>query len=292
MEIEKSSTDLDMETNQPKDPKTKQQTQQYESPTKPSKPSGLDSTIECLLLFGGNALFFLLLPFTIWAAVKIALDYQRYVVFRLGKISGGARGPGPIFINPLIDEARNIDMRTVTFDVKPQEVLTRDSVTVAVDAVVYFRVYEPISCVVNIVDASHATKLLAQTTLRNLLGTLTLSDILSDRENISTQMQTQLDEATDYWGIKVERVEIKDVILPRELQRAMAAEAEAAREAKAKVIAAEGEFKASQSLQAAAEVISKSPGALHLRYLQTLNTISAEHNSTVVFPFPIELLKK
>ncbi|KAK4321946.1 hypothetical protein Pmani_007278 [Petrolisthes manimaculis] len=171
------------------------------------------------------------------------------------------------------------------------EVLTKDSVTVSVDAVVYYRVSNATVSVANVENAHHSTRLLAQTTLRNMLGTKNLHEILGDRESISCDMQGVLDDATENWGIKVERVEIKDVRLPVQLQRAMAAEAEAAREARAKVIAAEGEQKASRALKEAAEVISLSPAALQLRYLQTLNTISAEKNSTIIFPLPIDFLK-
>ncbi|KAK5975567.1 Mechanosensory protein 2, partial [Trichostrongylus colubriformis] len=170
------------------------------------------------------------------------------------------------------------------------QILSKDSVTVAVDAVVYFRISNATISVTNVEDASRSTKLLAQTTLRNILGTRTLAEMLSDREAISHQMQSTLDEATDPWGVKVERVEVKDVRLPLQLQRAMAAEAEATREAGAKVIAAEGEQKASWALREAAEVIASSPCAIQLRYLQTLNSISAEKNSTIIFPFPIELI--
>ncbi|XP_076049101.1 band 7 protein AGAP004871-like isoform X1 [Oratosquilla oratoria] len=195
------------------------------------------------------------------------------------------------FTLPCIETSRKVDLRTVTFDVPPQEVLTKDSVTVSVDAVVYYRVSNATVSVANVENAHHSTRLLAQTTLRNMLGTKNLHEILGDRESISSDMQTVLDDATENWGIKVERVEIKDVRLPVQLQRAMAAEAEAAREARAKVIAAEGEQKASHALKQAAEVISQSPAAIQLRYLQTLSTISAEKNSTIIFPLPIDLLK-
>merc|ERR1719182_1243278 len=181
-------------------------------------------------------------------------------------------------------------MRTQVFDVVPQEVLTKDSVTVSVDAVVYYRVSNATISVANVENAHHSTRLLAQTTLRNILGTKNLHEILSERDSISFSMQTVLDEATKAWGIKVERVEIKDARLPVQLQRAMAAEAEAAREARAKVIAAEGEQKASKSLREASEIIAGSHSALQLRYLQTLNSISAEKNSTIIFPLPIDLI--
>ncbi|KAK5984149.1 Mechanosensory protein 2 [Trichostrongylus colubriformis] len=197
---------------------------------------------------------------------------------------------GIFFIVPCIDTYRKVDLRVLSFEVPPQEILSKDSVTVAVDAVVYFRISNATISVTNVEDAARSTKLLAQTTLRNILGTKTLAEMLSDREAISHQMQTTLDEATEPWGVKVERVEVKDVRLPVQLQRAMAAEAEAAREARAKVIVAEGEQKASRALKEAAEVIAESPSALQLRYLQTLNSISAEKNSTIIFPFPIDLL--
>ncbi|XP_052787993.1 band 7 protein AGAP004871-like isoform X3 [Mya arenaria] len=230
------------------------------------------------------------LPFSLCLCIKVVQEYERAVIFRLGRLlSGGAKGPGLFFIVPCIDSYTKVDLRTVSFDVPPQEVLTKDSVTVAVDAVVYYRVYNANTSITNVEDANRSTRLLAATTLRNVLGTKNLSEILADREAISHQMQTSLDEATDPWGVKVERVEVKDVRLPVQLQRAMAAEAEAAREARAKVIAAEGEQKASRALKEAADVISESPAAIQLRYLQTLNTISAEKNSTIIFPLPIEL---
>jgi erythrocyte band 7 integral membrane protein len=230
-------------------------------------------------------------PVSIFMCIKIVAQYERAVIFRLGRLKpGGAQGPGLFFILPCIDEYRKVDLRVVSFQVPPQEILSKDSVTVEVDAVVYFRVSNATVSVVNIEDSTGSTKLLAQTTLRNVLGTKTLSEMLSDREHISHQMQLALDEATENWGVQVERVEVKDVRLPKQLQRAMAAEAEANREAKAKVIAAEGEQKASQALKDAAITLSENPAALQLRYLQTLGTISAEHNSTIIFPFPIDIL--
>ncbi|XP_055898905.1 mechanosensory protein 2-like isoform X3 [Biomphalaria glabrata] len=230
-------------------------------------------------------------PFSLCLCIKVVQEYERAVIFRLGRLlSGGAKGPGLFFIIPCMDSYTKVDLRTVSFDVPPQEVLTRDSVTVAVDAVVYYRVKNATMSITNVEDANRSTRLLAATTLRNVLGTKNLSEILSDRENISHLMQTSLDEATDPWGVKVERVEVKDVRLPVQLQRAMAAEAEASREARAKVIAAEGEQKASKSLKEAADIMIQSPAALQLRYLQTLNTISAEKNSTIIFPLPIDML--
>jgi len=221
----------------------------------------------------------------------VVQEYERAVVFRLGRLrSGGAKGPGLFFVMPCVDSYKKVDLRTVSFDVPPQEVLSRDSVTVSVDAVVYYRVSNPTMATNNIEDYSHSTRLLAATTLRNVLGTKNLAEILSERETISQVMQNALDEATDPWGVKAERVEIKDVRLPVQLQRAMAAEAEAAREARAKVIAAEGEQKASRALREAANVIAESSSALQLRYLQTLSSIAAEHNSTIIFPMPMNIL--
>ncbi|XP_039362728.1 stomatin [Mauremys reevesii] len=231
-------------------------------------------------------------PISIWLCIKIIKEYERAIIFRLGRIGrGGAKGPGLFFILPCTDSFIKVDMRTISFDIPPQEILTKDSVTVNVDGVVYYKVQNATLAVANITNADSATRLLAQTTLRNVLGTKNLSQILSDREEIAHSMQVTLDEATDEWGIKVERVEIKDVKLPVQLQRAMAAEAEAAREARAKVIAAEGEMNASRALKEASIVISESPAALQLRYLQTLTTIAAEKNSTIVFPLPIDLLQ-
>ncbi|XP_061406723.1 stomatin-like isoform X2 [Lethenteron reissneri] len=223
-------------------------------------------------------------PLSVWFCLKVVREYERAVVFRLGKLlPGGAIGPGLFLVMPCIDTFVKVDMRTVTFDVPPQEILTRDSVTVAVDAVVYYRVHDATAAVTNVVYADGATRLLAQTALRNVLGTRSLSDIVSERE-------TSLDEATEPWGIKVQRVEIKDVRLPPQMQRAMAAEAEAIREARAKVVSAEGEMNASRSLKEAAIVLGESSGALQLRYLQTLNNIAAERNSTIIFPIPIDIL--
>merc|ERR1719490_60879 len=245
-----------------------------------------------LILTGFSFLLVLAtLPFSLFTCVKVVQEYERAVIFRLGRLQpGGAKGPGLFFVMPCIDSYQKVDLRTVSFDVPPQEVLSRDSVTVSVDAVVYYRVSNPTMATNNIEDYSHSTRLLAATTLRNVLGTKNLAQVLSEREHIADYMQSTLDEATDPWGVKVERVEIKDVRLPVQLQRAMAAEAEAAREARAKVIAAEGEQKASHSLKEAAMVIQESPSALQLRYLQTLTSISAEKNSTIIFPIPVDII--
>merc|ERR1719242_2052608 len=231
------------------------------------------------------------LPFSLLMVVKVVQEYERTVIFRLGRVlSGGARGPGVFFIIPCVDIYEKIDLRVQNFDVPPQEILTKDSVTVFVNAIMYYKVKDPISAVANVDDYSGSARLLAATTLRNVLGMRNLGEILSERESIAQEMQSALDEATEPWGVKVERVEVKDVRVPEQLQRAMAAEAEAAREARAKVIAAEGEHKASRALRHAAEVIVDSPAALQLRYLQTLNSISAENNSTIVFPVPIDIM--
>jgi len=244
-----------------------------------------------MITFFSIVLVFITIPFSLCFAVKVVQEYERVVIFRLGRLlSGGARGPGIFFIVPCVDSYQKVDMRTLTFDVPPQEILTKDSVTVHVDAIMYYKVSNAICAISNVDDYGQSTRLLAATTLRNVLGTKNLGDILSERESIATMMQSTLDEATDPWGVKVERVEVKDVRLPQQLQRAMAAEAEAAREARAKVIAAEGEHKSSRALAHAAEIISQTPAALQLRYLQTLNNISAEKNSTIVFPVPIDII--
>lgn len=239
------------------------------------------SAFFCILIF----------PITFFISIKIVKEYERAVIFRLGRITARkAKGPGIFFVIPCTDSFVKVDLRTISFDIPPQEILTKDSVTVSVDGVVYFRVNDPVASVANVSSADYSTRLLAQTTLRNVLGTKNLSEVLSDREGISHSMQMTLDEATDSWGIKVERVEIKDVKLPQQMQRAMAAEAEAAREARAKVIAAEGEMNASRALKEASLVIAESPSGLQLRYLQTLTTIAAEKNSTIIFPLPMDVM--
>lgn len=233
------------------------------------------------------------LPFSLCVCFKVVQEYERAVIFRLGRLlQGGSKGPGIFFVLPCIESYQKVDLRTITLDVPPQEVLTKDSVTVSVDAVVYYRVSNATVSVANVENAHHSTRLLAQTTLRNILGTKPLHEILSERDSISQAMQNALDEATEPWGIKVERVEIKDARLPEQLQRAMAAEAEASREARAKVIAADGEMRASKALREASNIIDESPSALQLRYLQTLNSIAAEKNSTIIFPVPIDFISQ
>ncbi|XP_071797626.1 mechanosensory protein 2-like [Asterias amurensis] len=244
-----------------------------------------------VLMFFSYIIFVLTLPFSLCACIKTVAEYERAIIFRAGRLlPGGPKGPGLFFILPCIDDFIVIDLRTLSFDVAPQEILSKDSVTVTVDAVVYFRVSDPTMAVLNVENYKRSTELLAATTLRNVLGTKTLAEVLSQRDEISSTLKSLLDDATDPWGIKVERVEIKDVRLPIQMQRAMAAEAEASREARAKVIAAEGEQNASRALKEAADIIAQSPNALQLRYLQTLNSISAEKNSTIIFPLPIDIL--
>jgi len=233
------------------------------------------------------------LPLSLFFVVKVVQEYERAVIFRLGRLLvGGARGPGVFFILPCVDTYEKVDMRTHNYEIPPQEILTKDSVTVFVNAIMYYKVKNAIHAVANVDDYGGSARLLAATTLRNVLGTMTLGEILSTREKIATEMKETLDVATEPWGVRVERVEVKDVRVPEQLMRAMAAEAEAAREARAKVIAAEGEHRASRALRHAAEVIVDSPAALQLRYLQTLNSISAENNSTVIFPVPIDIMSQ
>ena len=202
----------------------------------------------------------------------------------------GARGPGLILLIPFIERMTKVDLRTLTMDIPRQEVITRDNVTVNVNAVAYFRVVDPNAAMVNIADHIRATSQIAQTTLRSVLGQVELDQLLSERENINQQLQTIIDEQTEPWGVKVSVVEVKDVELPQSMQRAMARQAEAEREKRAKVIHAEGEFQASQQLQAAAAIIATQPIAIQLRYLQTLTEIAAEKNSTIVFPLPMDLI--
>ncbi|UXI21063.1 Iron/zinc purple acid phosphatase-like protein [Sarcoptes scabiei] len=246
---------------------------------------------ERILMFFSIFLIIITLPVSLIFCIKMVQEYERAVIFRLGRLmKGGPKGPGIFIIVPCIDDFARIDLRTISFDVPPQEILTKDSVTVAVDAVVYYRIINATMAVVNVKDVTRATRLLAASILRNVLGTKDLSQLLSERESIANVIRKQLDEATDPWGVLVERIEVKDVRLPVQMQRAMAAEAEAVREARAKVIAAEGEERASEALRLAAKTMMESPAALQLRYLQTLNTIAAEKNSTIIFPIPMEML--
>ncbi len=224
------------------------------------------------------------------ASIKIVQEYERGVIFRLGRLMG-ARGPGLFFIIPGVESMRKIDLRIVTLDVPAQEAITRDNVTVKVNAVVYFRVVNPEDAVVKVLDYIRATSLIAQTTLRSILGQSDLDHLLSERDKINAELQRVIDEQTDAWGIKVTSVEVRDIELPQSMQRAMARQAEAEREKRAKIIHAEGEFSASQQLANAAQVIGSQPATLQLRYLQTLTEIAAEKNSTIIFPLPIDLLR-
>lgn len=226
----------------------------------------------------------------ILSAVRILKEYERGVVFRLGRIAG-QRGPGLIILVPLVDKMIKVSLRTVTLDVPPQDVITKDNVSVKVNAVVYFRVMDPIKSIIEVENYLYATSQIAQTTLRSVLGEVELDDLLSNREQINHKLQEIIDKETDPWGIKVSLVEIKHVDLPDEMRRAMAAQAEAERERRAKVISAQGELQLAETLMKAAEIMSKFPAALQLRYLQTLNVISAENNSTIIFPLPLELFK-
>lgn len=222
--------------------------------------------------------------------IRIVQEWERGVIFRLGKYDR-TRGPGLIFLVPIIDKMLKVDLRVVTMEVPPQEVITKDNVTMKVNAVIYFRVISPDSAVIKVLDYIRATSQIAQTTLRSILGQSELDEILAKRDQINEKLQVIIDEQTEPWGIKVSVVEIKDVELPQTMQRAMAKQAEAEREKRAKVIHAEGEFLAAQRLQDAAKVIQQEPAALQLRYLQTLTEIAVEKSSTILFPVPIDTLK-
>ncbi len=226
----------------------------------------------------------------LFQSVKIVQEYERGVIFRLGRVIAGAKGPGLFFIIPLVDKMVKVNLQTVTVNVPSQEVITRDNVTVRVDAVAYFNVVEPIRAVINIQNYLFATSQVAQTTLRSVCGTAELDELLSERVRLNTEIQRIVDELTEPWGVKVTLVEIKDVTLPPEMQRAIARQAEAERERRAKIISAEGEFQAAQKLSDAAAIISVNPVAYQLRVLQTVTEVAAEKNSTLVLPFPIELL--
>ncbi len=245
------------------------------------------SSLETLVLLAAVVLFLL---FIFSAAVKVVPEYQRGVVFRLGRVIG-AKGPGIFLLIPIVDKMTRVDLRTVTLDVPPQEAITKDNVPIKVNAVVYFRVIDPNKSVIEVQNFVLATSQIAQTTLRSVLGQADLDHLLTEREKINMRLQEIIDEQTDPWGIKVSIVEIKDVEIPQGMQRAMARQAEAERERRAKVIAAEGEFQASEKLSQAAAVLDRTPTSIQLRYLQTLVEIAAEKNSTVIFPLPIDLLE-
>jgi regulator of protease activity HflC (stomatin/prohibitin superfamily) len=231
-----------------------------------------------------------LLLFFLASAIRILNEYERGVVFRLGRVIS-AKGPGLIILIPIVDKMVKVSLRLIAMDVDPQDVITRDNVSVKVNAVIYFRVMDPVKAVIEVENYMYATSQLAQTTLRSVCGQAELDELLSERENINSQLQEILDTHTDPWGIKVSTVEVKHIDLPQEMQRAMAKQAEAERERRAKVINAEGEYQAADKLAAAATIIGDHPMALQLRYLQTLREISAENNSTTLFPIPIDLFK-
>src|SRR5690242_11620793 len=236
------------------------------------------------------AVVVLLLLF-LFAAVKVAREYERGIIFRLGRLLPNPKGPGLFILIPIVDRMVKVDLRTVTLNVPPQEVITKDNVPVRVNAVAYFRIVEPKNAIVQVENFMVATSQIAQTTLRSVLGQHVLDELLSERDKINTILQSIIDEATSPWGIKVSVVEVKDVEIPSDMQRAMARQAEAERERRAKVISAEGEYQASERLKDAAAVMSHEPITVQLRYLQTLLEIGATNNSTVVFPIPIEFLE-
>jgi regulator of protease activity HflC (stomatin/prohibitin superfamily) len=231
-----------------------------------------------------------LVLFFLWSAIKVLNEYERGVIFRLGRVIK-AKGPGLIILIPIIDRMTKVSMRLVAMDVDPQDVITRDNVSVQVNAVIYFRVIDPVKAIVEVESYNYAMSQLAQTTLRSVCGQAELDELLSDREKINNQLQEILDMHTDPWGIKVATVELKHIDLPQEMQRAMAKQAEAERERRAKVINAEGEYQAATRLSDAAKIIQDHPMALQLRYLQTMREMSAENNSTTIFPLPIDLFR-
>lgn len=239
-----------------------------------------------LLIWGFIALFFL-------SSLRILNEYERGVVFRLGRLirGGGLKGPGIVIIIPFIDKMVKVSLRTVVLDVPPQDIITSDNVSIKVNAVVYFRVLDPVKTVVEVENYFAATSQISQTTLRSVLGQSEMDDLLSQRDVINQKLQQIIDGQTDPWGIKVSTVEVKQIDLPQEMQRAMAKQAEAERERRSKIIAAEGEFQAAQKLAEAAKILSGESSAITLRYLQTLREIATENNSTTLFPVPIDLLK-
>lgn len=232
----------------------------------------------------------ILVFFILANAIRILREYERGVIFRLGRLVG-AKGPGLILLIPIIDKMVKVSLRTVPMDVPPQDIITRDNVTVKVNAVAYFRVMDPVKAIIDVEDYAYATSQIAQTTLRSILGQAELDDLLSNREKINQDLQKIIDEQTEPWGVKVSVVEVKNVDLPQEMQRAIARQAEAERERRAKVIHAEGELQASVKINEAAKILGETPVGIQLRYLQTLVEISSEKNSTIMFPIPIDLIK-
>lgn len=242
------------------------------------------------MFFSFFAFLFFLALFLLASSIRIVQEYERGVIFRLGRCVG-ARGPGLFLLIPFIERMRKVDLRVVTMDVPSQEVITRDNVTVKVNAVVYFRIINPVDAVIKVVDPVYATSQLAQTTLRSVLGQSELDELLANREAINQRLQQIIDEGTEPWGVKVSLVEVRDVELPSTMQRAMAAQAEAERERRAKIIHAEGELQAAEKLAEAARIIAREPITVQLRYLQTLREIATNNNSTIVFPLPLDLVR-
>ena len=240
--------------------------------------------------FYGIVVVVILVALFLANAIRVLNEYERGVIFRLGRVIA-AKGPGLIILIPLVDRMQKVSLRLIAADVPPQDVITRDNVSVKVNAVIYFRVVDPVKAIISVADYLYATSQLAQTTLRSVCGQAELDDLLAERDKINAHIQEILDKHTDPWGIKVGLVELKYIDLPQEMQRAMAKQAEAERERRAKVIAAEGEFQAAGRLAEAANIMQRYPTALQLRYLQTLREIAAENNSTTIFPIPIDLLK-
>ncbi len=246
--------------------------------------------MDTLSFWPGITLLLILLIIILASAIRVLREYERGVIFRLGRLIG-AKGPGLIFLIPLIDRMVRVSLRVIALDVPPQDVVTKDNVALKVNAVLYFRVLRSDDAIVRVEDFLQATSQMAQTTLRSVVGEHELDDLLAERERINQELQRIIDERTDPWGIKVTAVEVKDVDLPQEMLRAIARQAEAERERRAKVIHAEGEFQAAERLTQAAQVMSQNPGAMQLRYLQTLTELSTNQASTIVFPVPIDLLR-
>jgi regulator of protease activity HflC (stomatin/prohibitin superfamily) len=224
------------------------------------------------------------------SAIRVVREYERGVVFRLGRLIG-AKGPGIIFLIPIVDRMVKVDLRTITLDVPSQEIITKDNVTVRVNAVVYFRIIDPERAIVEVENYLAATSMIAQTTLRSIIGQAELDELLAEREKLNERLQSVIDQQTDPWGVKVTAVEIKDVEIPQTMQRAMAAQAEAERERRAKIISAQGEFQAAQKLAEAAQIMAREPGAMQLRFLQTVREATSEKASVFILPVPIELLE-
>jgi regulator of protease activity HflC (stomatin/prohibitin superfamily) len=249
----------------------------------------MEQLIQTLMRLGGIVVVLLIIvSVTIPQVLRILREYERGVIFRLGKLLG-AKGPGVIFLIPMVDRMVKMDLRVVTIDVPKQEIMTRDNVPVTVDAVVYFRVVDPMAAVIKVENFWKATSLIAQTTLRSVLGQSSMDDLLSQRDVINQKLQEIIDKQTEPWGVKVTAVEVKEVALPDSMKRAMAKQAEAERERRAKIVNAEGEFQAAEKMVQAASMISKEPIALQLRYLQTMREMASEHNTTTFVPIPIDL---